>query len=59
MHIYRVFLIYQNIESGGSTKYQAVYTVKADNEVEALKKGILQLGCNCDGKIYSSTVSRL
>ncbi len=59
MNIYRVFLIYQNIESGGSTRYQAVYTVQAVDEVTALQEGIKQLGCNRDGELYSSTVTRL
>lgn len=57
MNTYHVFLIYQNIENGGSTWYQAVYEIEAVNEVEALREGIEKLGCY--GKLYSSTVSRL
>ncbi len=59
MNIYRVVFIHQNIESGGSTRYKFACTVEARNEVEALREGLEKLGCNLDGKIYSSSVSRL
>lgn len=59
MNTYRVVFIHQNIESGGSTRYRFVRTFEAVNEVSALEEGLKRLGCNLDGKLYSSTVTRI
>ena len=59
MNTYRVTLIYQNIESGGSTRYRSVYYVEASGEATALRNGLERLGCNRDGRLYSSQVSQI
>jgi len=52
-YIYKVVLTYQNIESGGSTRYTAEYNLEADNYCDAIVKADKKLGYNRDGKLYS------
>jgi len=56
---YDVKLIYQNIESGGSSRYKTVYKIEADNKCEAIKRGIRRLGSNLDGKLFSSSARQI
>lgn len=53
---YDVRFVYQNIESGGSTRYRTSYKIEADSEGEAVERGVKRLGCNLDGKIFSTSV---
>ena len=59
MSSYQVKFVYQNIESGGSTRFRSSYVVEADSKAEALRKGLKRLGCNRDGALYSSSVELL
>ena len=57
MPAYRVTLIYQNIESGGSTRYRSTFFIEsATGETDAISQATQLLGCNRDGKLYESRV---
>lgn len=59
MKSYRVAFVYQNIESGGSTRYRSSYVVEAETSSEAEKKALARLGSNRDGALYHTSVELL
>lgn len=57
--LYKVTLCYENIESGGSTRFETSYTLEAKNGADAVMKGEEKLGCNRDGKLFWVKVERI
>lgn len=51
--IYRVVIEYQNIESGGSSRFKWERNLEAENFLQAIQKGLDKNRVNVDGRVFS------